>query len=64
MADGLGKQDDKGAQLAASAGVLIAAIVAAAPALAQKQGGILQMPGFASPASMSIQKSTIAAGIR
>src|SRR5499427_6591610 len=33
-------------------------------ALAQKAGGILQMPGFASPASMSIhEESTIAAGI-
>src|SRR5438445_6911021 len=34
------------------------------PAFAQKPGGILQMPGFASPASMSIhEESTIAAGI-
>jgi peptide/nickel transport system substrate-binding protein len=46
---------------AASAGLLIAT---GAPALAQKPGGILQMPGFASPASMSIhEESTIAAGI-
>src|SRR5215831_3098995 len=43
---------------------LLAGIVAAAPASAQKAGGILQLPGFASPASMSIhEESTIAAGI-
>src|SRR5215471_19301054 len=43
---------------------LLTGIVAAATALAQKPGGILQMPGFASPASMSIhEESTIAAGI-
>src|SRR5215472_4689907 len=43
---------------------LLAGIVAAAPTSAQKTGGILQMPGFASPASMSIhEESTIAAGI-
>src|SRR5712692_11212223 len=40
------------------------AMVLAGPAFAQKPGGILQMPGFASPASMSIhEESTIAAGI-
>jgi hypothetical protein len=34
------------------------------PALAHKQGGILQMPDFASPASMSMhEESTITAGI-
>src|ERR1700726_3721828 len=45
-------------------GGLLAAIGAAGPAGAQKSGGILQMPGFASPASMSIhEESTIAAGI-
>src|SRR5215472_3418461 len=43
---------------------LLASIVVAAPASAQKAGGILQMPGFTSPASMSIhEESTIAAGI-
>src|SRR5438067_13445086 len=43
------------------AGVLLTAMVAAAPALAQKSGGILQMPNFTSPASMSIhEESTIA----
>jgi len=46
------------------AGVLLTAMVAAAPALAQKSGGILQMPNFSSPASMSIhEESTIAVGI-
>src|SRR5712692_6054676 len=40
------------------------AMVLAGPAFAQKPGGILQMPGFASPASMSIhEESTIAVGI-
>src|SRR6267154_5067704 len=45
--------------------VIVAAALLAAPAAsAQKSGGILQMPGFASPASMSIhEESTIAAGI-
>src|SRR6516165_1925529 len=48
--------------LAASA--LLASSLVAGAALAQKPGGILQMPGFASPASMSIhEESTIAAGI-
>ena len=43
---------------------LLAALIAAETAFAQKPGGILQMPGFASPASMSIhEESTIAAGI-
>src|ERR1700680_2585326 len=45
-------------------GGLMAAIATAGPAFGQKSGGILQMPGFASPASMSIhEESTIAAGI-
>jgi hypothetical protein len=44
--------------------MLLAALLAAETAFAQKPGGILQMPGFASPASMSIhEESTIAAGI-
>src|SRR5437879_201166 len=39
------------------------AAVLAGPAVAQKQGGILQMPDFSSPASMSMhEESTIAAG--
>jgi peptide/nickel transport system substrate-binding protein len=47
-----------------AAGGLLAASLAASTALAQKAGGILQMPGVASPASMSIhEESTIAAGI-
>ena len=42
----------------------LAAVLAAAPARAQKPGGILQMLDFASPASMSIhEESTITAGI-
>jgi peptide/nickel transport system substrate-binding protein len=46
------------------AGALLAALLVANAAFAQKQGGILQMPDFASPASMSIhEESTIAAGI-
>src|SRR5216683_6261462 len=41
-----------------------AALLVAPAASAQKSGGILQMPGSASPASMSIhEESTIAAGI-
>ena len=41
-----------------------AACLGAAPSFAQKSGGILHMPDFASPASMSIhEESTIAAGI-
>ena len=47
-----------------AAGTLLAASPLAETAFAQKPGGILQMPGFASPASMSIhEESTIAAGI-
>ena len=50
--------------LRAFAAVGLLAGIAAAPASAQKAGGILQMPGFTSPASMSIhEESTIAAGI-
>jgi peptide/nickel transport system substrate-binding protein len=45
-------------------GGLLVAIGGAAPAAAQKSGGILQMLDFASPASMSIhEESTITAGI-
>jgi peptide/nickel transport system substrate-binding protein len=47
-----------------AASTLLAAVLVATAAFAQKPGGILQMPGFASPASMSIhEESTIAAGI-
>jgi peptide/nickel transport system substrate-binding protein len=46
-----------------AAGALLAALLVADAAFAQKQGGILQMPDFASPASMSLhEESTIAAG--
>jgi peptide/nickel transport system substrate-binding protein len=45
-----------------AAGALVTAISAAAPALAQKQGGILRLSHFDSPASMSIlEESTRAA---
>src|SRR5229473_860661 len=48
--------------VAAAGGLLVASLVG--PALAQKPGGILQMPDFASPASMSIhEESTITAVI-
>jgi peptide/nickel transport system substrate-binding protein len=48
----------------AVAGALLHLVASGSPAPAQKYGGILQMPGFASPASMSIhEESTIAAGI-
>ena len=51
--------------LAADAtGGLLLALTGTDPALAHKQGGILQMPDFASPASMSMhEESTITAGI-
>ena len=46
------------------AAALAAGILGAPPATAQKSGGILQMAGFASPASMSIhEESTIAVGM-
>jgi peptide/nickel transport system substrate-binding protein len=49
---------------AAAAGGLLLALTGTDPALAHKQGGILQMPDFASPASMSMhEESTITAGI-
>src|SRR5712691_4622546 len=48
----------------AIAGWLLAGLIGATPAFAQKPGGILQMPNFTSPASMSIhEESTIAVGI-
>ena len=47
-----------------AAGAALTAMIVAGAALPQKPGGILKMPGFASPASMSIhEESTIAAGI-
>src|SRR5216684_5546672 len=45
------------------AAAALAALLVAPAALAQKSGGILQMPDFASPASMSMhEESTITAG--
>ena len=45
----------------AAAGVLSLALTAADAALAQQQGGILRMPHFDSPASMSLlEESTVA----
>src|SRR5260370_35881112 len=47
-----------------AAGGLLVAPLLAGTAFAQKPGGILQMPNFSSPASMSIhEESTIAVGI-
>jgi len=54
-------QGFRGCLAAAGVGLVMALV---GPAFAQKPGGILQMPGFTSPASMSIhEESTIAAGI-
>ncbi len=55
----------RGRHLWTVGGMLLGIVAASAgPALAQKQGGILQMLDFASPASMSIhEESTITAGI-
>src|ERR1700730_13211521 len=51
----------RGCLAAAGVGLVMALV---GPAFAQKPGGILQMPGFTSPASMSTrEESTIAAGI-
>jgi peptide/nickel transport system substrate-binding protein len=53
-----------GLRLWLAARVMLAVALVAGTAFAQQAGGILQMPGFASPASMSIhEESTIAAGI-
>jgi len=50
------------AQKMVSAGVLLIALTASQPSLAQKQGGVLKTWDFDSPASMSIlEESTIAA---
>jgi peptide/nickel transport system substrate-binding protein len=49
-------------QILAPAGGLLIAMLGAEPALAQKQGGILRLSHFDSPASMSIlEESTVAA---
>ena len=47
-----------------AAGWLLGGLIGITPAFAQTPGGILQMPNFTSPASMSIhEESTIAVGI-
>src|SRR4029077_16670999 len=45
----------------ATAGALLAALCATTPALAQKAGGILKIPHFDSPASMSLHEEATAA---
>jgi peptide/nickel transport system substrate-binding protein len=45
----------------ATAGALLVALCATAPALAQKAGGILKVPHFDSPASMSLHEEATAA---
>ena len=45
----------------AIAGPLLAALIAASPALAQKPGGILRVSHFDSPASMSLHEEATAA---
>jgi peptide/nickel transport system substrate-binding protein len=47
-----------------AAAALVAAISAAAPALAQKSGGILKLPHFDSPASMSILEEATRATVQ
>jgi len=47
----------------AAAGALLAATIGSAGALAQKSGGILKMPDFASPASMSIHEEVTRAAV-
>ena len=55
----------RGLRVFSAAGGLLVALFVAGAAFAQKPGGILQMPDFASPASMSLhEESTIAAGRR
>ena len=52
-------------RVVASAGVLLAALLAAGAASAEKSGGILKVYFFDSPASMSIhEEATIAASGR
>src|SRR5438876_5173459 len=44
----------RGVYLVAAAGILVIALAAAGPALAQKSGGVLKIQHWDSPASMSI----------
>ena len=48
----------QGLRTVLAAGGLLFASLATQTALAQKAGGTLQMPGFASPASMSIHEES------
>ena len=48
----------------ATAGALLVALCTTAPALAQKAGGILKIPHFDSPASMSLLEESTAAALR
>src|SRR5713101_3296537 len=60
----MGRQMTRKPRAFAAAGCLLVVSFVAETALAQKQGGVLQMPDFASPASMSIhEESTITAVI-
>jgi peptide/nickel transport system substrate-binding protein len=52
-----------GCSAVAAAGALLAATIGSAGALAQKSGGILKMPDFASPASMSIHEEVTRAAV-
>jgi hypothetical protein len=45
-------------RLVAMLGALLAGLLVAGPAKAQKSGGVLQMLDFASPASMSIHEES------
>src|SRR5713226_9629054 len=48
----------------ATAGTLLAVLLAAGPAVAQKSGGILRVPFFDSPASMSLHEESTFAALR
>src|SRR6266481_1983613 len=51
-------------RIAAAVGGLLIALAAGAPALAQKAGGVLKMPHFDSPASMSILEEATRATVQ
>ncbi len=53
----------RGFSTIAAAGALLVTILGSMGALAQKSGGILKMPYFASPASMSIQAEATRAAV-
>src|SRR6266568_137036 len=48
----------------ATAGPLLAVLLVAGPAVAQKSGGILRVPFFDSPASMSLHEESTFAALR